>query len=283
MRVWLYARGILRTKKLPGTVISVGNLTVGGTGKTPMVLWIAERLAAEGKSTAILTRGYRGTLPGDARGEPQSDEVALLRERLSGKVKIGVGADRYKNGEVLARHGSEYFVLDDGFQHLRLSRDADIVLIDATDPFGGGMTLPGGRLREPISALRRADAVVITRSVQAPAPAIEAMVRRHTRSPIFYAETKLDNVLRVPQLAVGLPPEDWPRARFLAFCGIGNPSAFFEDLRRWGFQVAGERSFPDHHVYNTREVDDLELAAAICGADALLCTEKDVWLSLIHI
>ena len=255
----------------------MGNLTVGGTGKTPMVLWIAERLAAEGKSTAILTRGYRGTSAGDAHGEPQSDEVALLRERLSGKVKIGVGADRYKNGEVLARHGAEYFVLDDGFQHLRLARDADVVLIDATDPFGGGMTLPAGRLREPISALRRANVVVITRSVQAPAPAIEAMVRRHTTSPIFYAATKLENVLRVPQLAVALPPEDWPRGRFFAFCGIGNPSAFFEDLRRWGFQVAGERSFPDHHVYDVQETRELELAAANSGADALLCTEKDVW------
>jgi len=277
IRVWLYARGIFRTKKLPGTVISVGNLTVGGTGKTPMVLWIAERLAGEGKNTAILTRGYRGVATGDARGEPQSDEVALLRERLSGKVKIGVGADRYKNGEVLSRHGSEYFVLDDGFQHLRLARDADVVLLDATDPFGGGMTLPAGSMREPISALCRADIVVITRSVLTPAPAIEAMIRRHTKSPIFYAATRLENVLRVPQLAVALPQEDWPRARFFAFCGIGNPSAFFDDLRRWGFQVAGKRSFPDHHVYDTRETADLELAAANCGADALLCTEKDVW------
>jgi tetraacyldisaccharide 4'-kinase len=277
MRVWLYVRGILRSHKLPGMVVSVGNLTVGGTGKTPMVLWIATRLAAAGKNTAILTRGYRGTLPEDARGEPQSDEVALLRERLSGKVKIGVGADRYKNGEVLARHGSECFVLDDGFQHLRLARDVDIVLIDATDPFGGGVTLPAGRLREPISALRRADIVVITRSVQASAPAIEAMVRRHTQSPIFYATTNLEDVLRLPQLAVSLPPEHWPRARFLAFCGIGNPAAFFEDLRRWGFQVAGERSFPDHHVYTPQETADLQFAAATCGADALLCTEKDVW------
>jgi len=277
IRVWCYAHGILRTKKLPGTVISVGNLTVGGTGKTPMVLWIAERLAAEGKSTAILTRGYRGSSSGEARGEPQSDEVALLRERLAGKVKIGVGADRYKNGQALARHGAEYFVLDDGFQHLRLARDADIVLIDATDPFGGGMTLPAGRLREPVSALRRADVLVITRSVQAPAPAIEAMIRRHTKSSIFYAVTKLENVLRVPQLAVALPTEDWRRARFFAFCGIGNPSAFFEDLRRWGFQVAGERSFPDHHVYDVQETRELELAAANSGAEALLCTEKDVW------
>src|SRR5258708_40102060 len=130
-----------------------------------MVLWIAERLAAEGKSTAILTRGYRGSSTGDARGEPQSDEVALLRERLSGKVKMGVSADRYKNGEVLARHGSEYFVLDGGFQQLRLAREADIVLVDATDPFGGGVTLPAGRLRDPIAALRGPDIVVIEPTV----------------------------------------------------------------------------------------------------------------------
>jgi tetraacyldisaccharide 4'-kinase len=193
-----------------------------------------------------------------------------------------VGADRYKNGDVLARHGTEWFVLDDGFQHLPLARDADIVLIDATDPFGGGLTLPVGRLREPISALRRADVVVITRTVQAPAPAIEAMVRRYTKSSIFYAKTKLDNVLRVPQLTVALPSRDWPRARFLAFCGIGNPPAFFEDLRRWEFQVVGERSFADHHVYDAREMADLELAAVSCGADALLCTEKDVW-NLRHV
>jgi tetraacyldisaccharide 4'-kinase len=282
MRVWCYSRGIFRRRKLPGTVISVGNLTVGGTGKTPMVLWIAERLTGEGKSTAILTRGYGGTTGKDGRGEPQSDEVALLRERLSGKVQMGVGADRYKNGDILARHGTEWFVLDDGFQHLQLARDADVVLVDATDPFGGGLTLPAGRLREPISALARADVVVITRSVQAPAPAIEAMIRRYTKSSIFYATTKLENVLRVPQLAVALPANDWLHARFLAFCGIGNPSAFFGDLRRWGLQVVGERSFADHHVYDGREIADLELSAARCGADALLCTEKDVW-NLRHV
>jgi len=103
------------------------------------------------------------------------------------------------------------------------------------------------------------------------------MIPTPTTAPISYAVAKLEHVLRVPQLAVALPPEDWPRARFFAFCGIGNPSAFFEDLRRWGFQVAGERSFPDHHVYDARETADLESAAARCGADALLCTEKDIW------
>ncbi len=108
-------------------------------------------------------------------------------------------------------------MLDDGFQHYKLARDADIVLVDATDPFGGGMLLPAGRLREPLSALRRADMVVITRSVQEPSPAIEAILRRHTSSPIFYASTQLENVLRLPRLDVALQQQDWRKARFLAF------------------------------------------------------------------
>ena len=281
-RAWCYRRHIFPNRKLPGTVISVGNLTAGGTGKTPMVLWIAERLAEEGKPAAILTRGYRGSSDASTQGVPQSDEVALLRNRLSGKVQLGVGADRYKNGEALARQGVGWFVLDDGFQHLKLARDVDIVLLDATDPFGGGAVLPSGRLREPVSALRRSDIVVITRSVQSPAPAIEAMIRRHTESPIFYTTTRLVSVLRVPRMDVALPQQDLRRARFLAFCGIGNPSAFFEDLRAWGFQIASERSFADHHVYIAKESAELEQSAASSGADALLCTEKDVW-NLRHV
>ncbi len=276
-KTWCYERRILKQNKLPGTVISVGNLTVGGTGKTPMVLAIAERLAGEGKHAAILTRGYRGTTVAGEGGVPQSDEVALLRERLAGRVQLGVGADRYKSGMVLAKHGINWFVLDDGFQHMKLSRDADIVLVDAMDPFGGGAVLPAGRLREPLSALRRADIVVITRSVQASSPALETMIRRHTRSPIFYASTRIESVLRVPRLDVALAQQDWQRARFFAFCGIGNPAAFFEDLRQWGFQVVGQRSFGDHHAYTAREAADLEQSAANRGADALLCTEKDVW------
>jgi tetraacyldisaccharide 4'-kinase len=276
-KAWCYAKNIFRKHKLPGTVIAVGNLTVGGTGKTPMVLAIAERLATEGKHTAILTRGYRGTTDAGAGGVPQSDEVALLRERLAGEVQLGVGADRYKSGMILSRHGIDWFVLDDGFQHLKLWRDVDIVLVDATDPFGGGMVLPAGRLREPLTALRRADIVVITRSVQAPSPALEAIIRRHTSSPILYASTRLESVLRVPRLDVALAQQDWRKARFLAFCGIGNATAFFEDLRHWGFQAVQQRRFADHHVYTAREAADLEQAAARCGAEALLCTEKDVW------
>jgi tetraacyldisaccharide 4'-kinase len=277
-KTWCYSRGILRARRLPGLVVSVGNLTVGGTGKTPMVLALAERFAEQGRNVAILTRGYKGTPGGEAgRGEPQSDEVALLRERLEGKVQLGVGADRYKSGMVLARHGIDTFVLDDGFQHVKLARDVNVVLVDATDPFGGGRVLPAGRLREPLAALRRADILVITRSVQESSAAIETVVRRYAAAPIFYASTRLKGVLRIPRLDVPLPEEDWRKARFFAFCGIGNPAAFFGDLRQWGFQVAGERSFADHHSYSQAEAAALEQAASSCGADALLCTEKDVW------
>jgi tetraacyldisaccharide 4'-kinase len=281
-KAWCYSRGFFRKQELNGAVISVGNLTVGGTGKTPMVLSIAERLAREGKKTAILTRGYRGRDSADSRGLPQSDEVAMLRERLGGQVQLGVGADRHKNGQALAARGVEWFVLDDGFQHLKLARDVDLVLVDATDPFGGGMVLPAGRLREPVSSIRRGSVVVITRSVQAPSRALESLIRRHTQCPIFYAGTKLESILRLPQLDVALPRQDFERARFLAFCAIGNAGAFFEDLRSWGFQIAGERSFPDHHVYTSRDGEELEEEAAKHGAEALLCTEKDVW-NLRHV
>jgi tetraacyldisaccharide 4'-kinase len=281
-KAWCYSRGVFRKQELKGTVISVGNITLGGTGKTPMVLWIAERLAREGKRAAILTRGYRGRQSADSQGLPQSDEVAMLRERLGGHVQLGVGSDRRKSGEALASHGVEWFVLDDGFQYLRLVRDADIVLVDLTNPFGRGMVLPAGHLREPVSSIRRADIVVITRSVQPPSLALESLIRRHTECPIFYAGAKLDSVLRFPRLDVALPRQDFEQARFLAFCGIGNAGAFFEDLRGWGFQIVAERSFPDHHVYNSREAGELEEAAAKVSADALLCTEKDVW-NLRHV
>jgi tetraacyldisaccharide 4'-kinase len=274
LRRGLYRSGVLRSRRLPGAVISVGNLTVGGTGKTPMVLWITERLAAEGHRPAILTRGYAG-LGQSGSGGRTPDEVALLRARLDGRAQCGVGKDRYATGLALAEDGVDWFVLDDGFQHLALQRDADIVLIDATDPFGGGAILPAGRMREPHSALARADVVVITRTSRA--PALEAAVRRFTKAPIFFARTSLDAVLRAPAMTVAAPESGWLGAKYFAFCGIGNPLAFFDDLRDWGFAVVGRRSFDDHHRYSTGEMRGLDAAAAAAGADALVCTEKDAF------
>jgi len=274
LRAGLYEAGILPNKRLDGTVISVGNLTVGGTGKTPMVLWIAEKLIAEGHHPAILTRGYKGGRQVDTHGVALSDEVALLHGRLDGKAQLGVGKNRYQSGKTLAQHGARWFILDDGFQHLKLARDVDIVLLDSSDPFGGGRLLPAGRLREPRAALERADIVVITRSDHA--PAVETLIRRFTTAPIFYAWTDLAQVLRAPAMDIELPP-GCEGLKFFAFCGIGNPPAFFDDLQRWKFLLAGQRSFPDHHRYSTADTAQLELAAINAGADALICTEKDLF------
>jgi tetraacyldisaccharide 4'-kinase len=246
-----------------------------------MVLWVAERLLAEGKTVGILTRGYRGKTVGvsaktsQTTGRPSvfstSDEVQLLQSRLGERVLLGVGADRYKSGLALAEGGVNWFILDDGFQHLPLARNVDIVLIDASKPFGGGHLLPAGRLREPRSALDRADLIVITRSNHV--PAIESVVRRYSAAPIFYARTELASIYSParPQLTAS----EARSKTFFAFCGIGNPDAFIADLRDWGFQIAGHRFFPDHHRFSKSDIAEIEKHARKSGATALICTEKD--------
>lgn len=272
LRARAYDLGVFRRRRLPGTVISVGNLTTGGTGKTPMVLWVAERLAGERKRAGILTRGYRGE---PSSSGSTSDEVQLLKARLADRVALGVGADRYERGLELAGNGVEWFVLDDGFQHLRLARDVDIVLIDATNPFDGGHLLPAGRLRESRGALARADIVIITRSSHA--PAIEAAVRRESNAPVFYAQAKLDSIRLLRADYPGTEDASFSSHRFFVFCGIGNPSAFLADLRAWNLEIAGHKFFPDHHRFSQHEIDSLAEKARAAGADSLLCTEKDVF------
>jgi tetraacyldisaccharide 4'-kinase len=247
-------------------VVSVGNLTVGGTGKTPIVLWITERLATGGREVAILTRGYRGS-------GSTSDEVRLLQSRLPAGVKFGVGTDRFEQGSALAREGVGWFVLDDGFQHLKLARDVNVLLIDAANPFGGGKLLPAGRLREPRSAMSRADAIVITRSEHA--PAIESAIRLDSRAPIFYAQATLDGVFSAEDDAREADAPQLREGKWFAFCGVGNPEAFAADLKQWDFAVVGRRTFQDHHAYSQADLDDVALAAERTGATRLICTEKD--------
>jgi tetraacyldisaccharide 4'-kinase len=269
LRARAYRTGLLRQGRLDGVVISVGNLTTGGTGKTPMVHWLVERLLAEGKSPGILTRGYRGETAAT------SDEVALLKARLGDRVAFGVGADRFASGRELARRGVDWFVLDDGFQHLPLARDVDIVLIDATNPFGGGQLLPAGRLREPRSALSRADIVVITRSDQA--PAIEAAVRRDTDAPIFYAAPHLESVRAFRGDYPGDEFTECHSRKLFAFSGIGNPAVFPVDLREWGLDPVGYKIFPDHHRYSPQDLKTIAAEVRAAGAEALICTEKDIF------
>jgi tetraacyldisaccharide 4'-kinase len=288
LRARAYRKGILEPSRLDGTVISVGNLTVGGTGKTPMVMWIVERLASEGKNVGVLTRGYRGR-PSAAGEETSrlpwsaasSDEVCMMQGRLCEDVTFGVGPDRYENGVELIKRGVNWFVLDDGFQHLQLARDVDIVLIDATNPFGGGRLLPAGRLREPRSALARADIVVITRSNHA--PAVEAAVRRETDASIYYARPELDAIHSFTggQLGGNVAPS--ALGPLFAFCAIGNPQAFVADLRSWGIAIAGQKFFPDHHRFTEADEEEILREAAAAGAAGLICTEKDLYnLRAIH-
>jgi tetraacyldisaccharide 4'-kinase len=286
VRAWAYRRGILKQKRLNGIVISVGNLTVGGTGKTPMVLWHAERLRADGRAVGILIRGYRGK-PGESSvttkrvaesvvgSHVASDEVLLLAQHLGQKARIGAGPKRYARGLELEKVGVEWFVLDDGFQHLQLARDVDIVLIDATDPFGSGLLLPAGRLREPPSALARADMIVITRAEHS--PAVESIVRRHTPAPVFYATTYLEGVRPLEASRADEATPAWLGKKVFAFCGIGNPAAFFDDVRHWGMDLAGRMVFRDHFRYTQYDAEQIEQRAKACGAEALVCTEKDVW------
>jgi tetraacyldisaccharide 4'-kinase len=284
-RLSLYRRGTFHTTKLDRPVISVGNITTGGTGKTPLVEWVARTIAAQGKKVCILTRGYGRkdahlqVIVSDGYGVLASpaeagDEPFLLATKLAGLSAVISSADRIAAGrEAIKDFGTDCFVLDDGFQHLRLARDLNIVTIDATNPWGGGSLLPYGRLRETTDGLSRADCVVITRCDQIDSiAALRAEILRLTgERPIFESQMR---AVRVSPLRNGSEAIA-PPARVAAFCAVGNPSSFFENLRRFGYELALEKSFPDHHVYSQDEIDSLMRAAEEAGASSLITTAKD--------
>jgi tetraacyldisaccharide 4'-kinase len=265
LRARLYAKGVLKQKRLGKPVISVGNLTVGGTGKTPMVIWLAERLMAQGDRVGILSRGYKGK-------DGTSDEIELMKSRLQGRAMFGVGADRFEQGKRL-ESSVDVFLLDDGFQHLALARDLDILLIDASQPLARQTLLPTGRLREPVSAMARADALVFTRIETVAGSG--AAIQRFQDFPVFSAATRLLGFRRLGTDAPALSSDEIGPGPFYAFCGIGHPRAFFQDLQNWKLPIADRCQFQDHHRYDARDARELEQAAERAGAKALLTTEKD--------
>jgi len=266
LRARLYAQGTLKTKRLSTPVISVGNLTVGGTGKTPMVIFLAERFLSQGKRVGILTRGYKG-----AAGT--SDEIELMKFRLQDRVMFGVGPDRYETGRQLESKGVDIFLLDDGFQHLPLFRDVNILLMDASQPLGRESLLPAGNLREPVSAMDRADLLVITRLEASPATL--ATIEKLQDYPVFSAVTRLLGFRRFGEGIQLISASEIGPGPFYAFCGIGNPKAFFHDLKTWNVSVSQTSEFPDHHHYDQRDATELEQAARTTGARAFVTTEKD--------
>jgi tetraacyldisaccharide 4'-kinase len=266
--------------RAPVPVLSVGNLTVGGTGKTPLVAWLATRVADAGHTPAIVTRGYGGTVGrgpvvlsgGDGPAlEPDAcgDEPYLLASMLS-RVPVVVGSDRLAGAAAAARLGSDVVILDDGFQHRRLARNLDIVLLDAGSPFGNGRLLPAGPLRELPSALGRADVVMITRSRRGEAgDDLEHLVRSHNADA---------SILRAGHRRIGFfdaagRPAVRPR-RAVVFCGIGNPGNFRTDVAAEGVEIVAFEPRRDHHRYDESELRDLRARASSLNA-VLVTTEKD--------
>jgi tetraacyldisaccharide 4'-kinase len=275
-RLALYRRGTFRTTKLDRPVISVGNMTVGGTGKTPLVEWVAKTIARSGKKVCILTRGYGRENPQQqvvvsdgktilATAAEAGDEPYLLATNLLGSAAVISNADRVSAGRyAIEAFGAECFVLDDGFQHLRLARDLNIVTVDATNPWGGGQLLPYGRLREPLSGLNRADCVVLTRCDQAiNLNALQDEIRALIRGRPLFESTMRALPALVPPVPVA------------AFCAIGNSESFFTQLKKSDYEVVVERAFTDHHSYTQRDVDDLIAVATRAGAKGLITTAKD--------
>jgi 3-deoxy-D-manno-octulosonic-acid transferase len=289
-RVWEWGsrrrqrKDLARRRRLPVPVISVGNLTMGGTGKTPCVLRLVQMLKQRGENPGILTRGYGRQSPNSslavAPGEPvtaqhSGDEAQIFLRHA--EAPLGIGADRVESGTRLVREfRCGVLVLDDGFQHIRLERDVDVVLIDALEPFGGGDVFPLGRLREPVSALARAGVVVITRCEGSDlAEPITREVRRWNRdAPVFRASVQplawVDHAT-----AKRFALENRPFGRAGAFCGLGNPATFRRTLEAMGVEIADGIEFDDHHRYRPRELQHIAEQMAAGGATALVTTEKD--------
>lgn len=283
MRLFLYQQGVFSPSSLPCTVISVGNITTGGTGKTPTVIEIAKILQQHGKRTAILTRGYRRkaaisnyVVESDADVRQVGDEPLLMLHKLHDTPVI-VGSQRYMSGKLaLARFQPDVMLLDDGFQHLQLRRDLDLVLIDATNPFGGGYLLPAGLLREPLRHLRRAHAFLITRCNEVPGitPILERLRQINADAPIFTGRHGLE-ALREVGLQAALTISNLHGKRLLAVCGLGNPASFHTLLSSQHLNVASQLDFADHHWYTAQDLDLMRRIIAQQRIDALITTEKD--------
>jgi len=278
---WDRRRKLARMRRLPVPVVSIGNITAGGTGKTPVAIELLR--AFQSLRPGLLTRGYgRSThqnvlllSASDTRPVELTGDEAQLFRQASGAA-IGIGADRFAVGTELvnAAHPGVIF-LDDGFQHLQLHRDFDLVLVDALRPFGGGHLIPLGRLREPLAGLSRAGAFVITRASEAPnTDAIAATLRRYNpAAPIFYATTVARQWHKPDGTTFAVDALPQPRA--VAFCGLGNPESFWRTLRGLGVEPLGRYTWEDHHRYSPAEIRRLAQHAQDIGAQCLLTTAKD--------
>jgi tetraacyldisaccharide 4'-kinase len=284
IRHLLYYLGLFHSKRLPCPVISVGNITVGGTGKTPLVITLAKGLMDRGIPTAILSRGYKGKgspKPCVSDGktvllspEESGDEPFLMAKALKG-VPVLIGKDRFATGQLaLQRFEIRGVLLDDGYQHLQLHRDLNILLIDSEIGFGDHHVLPRGILREPLEQLHRAHLFLLTK-VEHPENCrpLEKMLREiHPFSPVFHSHYEPQGLISSDGERIGFQALKGKKA--LALSGIANPAFFSFLLRKCGMEIVGEMIFPDHHRFTSKDLIAIEKESK--EADWIVTTEKDV-------
>jgi tetraacyldisaccharide 4'-kinase len=287
LRALFYRLHLLKIHKLPCAVVSIGNITLGGTGKTPTVISLAKSLTQSRKRPIVVSRGYGRKNESEvlavsdghsllANARTGGDEPVLIASRLPG-IPVLVGSDRYKVAlRGLREFHSDIVILDDGFQHRRLMRTVDIVLLDATDPFGNGKLFPAGILREPITALKRAHAILVTRSDQTKTgEELRTKIRRITSAPIFTSYHQPIDLVEcstgdVKSLTV------LRGARTYVFSGIARPSTFKALLSSLGADIVAESAFPDHYTYDKSDLAAIYEKAADARVNMIITTEKDM-------
>jgi len=306
LRNRLYSKGLLKSHHVDAKVLCVGNITVGGTGKTPLVVWLCNlitqnpQLKTQNCKCAILTRGYKAKPQENADFK---DEIAILAESCP-EAEVIVNPDRVAGAaEAIDKYAAKVLIMDDGFQHRRLARDLDIVAIDATEPFGYGKLLPAGLLREPVSSLNRAGAIVITRCDQVADAELDELERKlreinpgmiisrsihapvyvkYPEPPVILAQAgiqkdgeAMDSCLRRNDNI-----EQLKGTKVFAFCGIGNPDAFLKTIKNLGADLAGSRIYDDHYHYTNACLTEISAQAKEVDADLILTTQKD-WTKVI--
>ena len=302
LRALLYDKRLLASHDFDVPVISVGNLTMGGTGKTPMVIYLTRFLAAQGFKVAIVSRGYRGTAKGPVNivsdgsevflsAEQAGDEAVLLSSRLNGTV-VATGKNRHLVvDQVIKSYACDLILLDDGFQHLKMKRDIDLVLFDADHFAGSSRVFPGGELREPVSALHRCDGFVLTGvsgdNSERASKCEELLQERFEGKPVFQVTPEyvqfLHYVIFPSSIKKAVVPQSEIPQNLFGFSGIARAERFYKMVEQQGIILKGTKTFIDHHVYQADDINDLLRLASKAGANGFITTEKDmVKLSYAH-